>query len=94
MRIVWAPLAVSDREAIFDYIEKDKPRAAVRVDDAIETQVEMLAGSPEMGREGRVVGTRELVIERTPYIVAYTIERNCVKIQRVLHGAQRWPGEF
>jgi toxin ParE1/3/4 len=44
-----------------------------------------------MGRQGRCAGTRELVIARTPYIVAYRIERLAVVVLRVLHGAQRWP---
>jgi plasmid stabilization system protein ParE len=37
-----------------------------------------------------------LVIGRTPYIVAYTVDarRDAVVILRVLHGAQRWPAAF
>jgi toxin ParE1/3/4 len=33
--------------------------------------VELLIDTPEMGRPGRIGGTRELVIPRTPYIAAY-----------------------
>ncbi|RRA50505.1 type II toxin-antitoxin system RelE/ParE family toxin [Acidipila sp. EB88] len=94
MRIEWSLFAMTDREAIFDYIEADSPRAAVMVDDRIETQVEGLMQMPEMGREGRVAGTRELVISRTPYIAAYCVEGNIVRILRVLHGAQQWPEEM
>ena len=94
MKIVWSLFAISDREAIFSYIEADSPRAAVRIDDLIEAQVDALAAFPEIGRPGRVAGTRELVILQTPYIVAYQIESDVVKALRVLHGAQQWPGEF
>jgi len=31
----------------------------------------LLADHPAMGRPGRIAGTRELVIVRYPYIVAY-----------------------
>jgi len=34
-----------------------------------------LIETPEIGRPGRIEGTRELVIPRTPYIAAYRIER-------------------
>jgi len=38
MKIVWSLFAISDREAIFDYIKADSPRAAARIDDQIEAQ--------------------------------------------------------
>jgi addiction module RelE/StbE family toxin len=85
---------MNDREAIFDYIEADSPRAAVMVDDRIEAQVELLTRTPEMGRPGRIPGTRELVISRTPYIAAYRIDGGTVRILRVLHGAQQWSDEM
>ena len=64
------------------------------VDDRIRAQVAGLARFPERGRLGRVEGTRELVIHRTPYIAAYPIVRDTVRILRVLHGAQQWPEDI
>ena len=64
------------------------------VDDRIQQQVEALEQFPEMGRQGRTEGTRELVIQRTPYIAVYRIVRGVVLILRVLHGAQQWPEEM
>lgn len=84
-------LPQADREAIFNYIEADSPQAAVTVDDRIRVQVEELMQFPEIGRPGRIDGTRELVIHRTPYIAAYRITDDSLRILRVLHGAQRWP---
>ncbi|WP_431514355.1 type II toxin-antitoxin system RelE/ParE family toxin [Variovorax sp. DAIF25] len=92
MRLEWSPLAMDDRERIFDFIEQDDPRAAIAVDERIATQVLLLMQFPEGGRPGRIEGTRELVIRRTPYIVAYRVERDGVRILRVLHSAQMWPG--
>jgi len=46
---------------------------------------------PASGRVGRIAGTRELVINGTPYVAAYTIAETTVWILRVLHGAQEWP---
>jgi toxin ParE1/3/4 len=91
MRLEWSIFAQADRDAIFDYIEADSPQAAITVDERIRAQVEGLARFPKSGRSGRIAGTRELVIQRTPYIVAYSVERNTVRILRVLHGAQQWP---
>jgi addiction module RelE/StbE family toxin len=94
MRIEWTFFAMNDREAIFDYLEADSPRAAIMIDDRIEAQVELLIETPEIGRPGRIEGTRELVIQRTPYIAAYRIDGETVSILRVLHGAQEWPDEL
>lgn len=94
MRLEWSIFAQADRDAIFDYIEQDSPQAAITVDDRIRSQVENLAQFPKSGRTGQVEGTRELVIQRTPYIVAYRIATNTVRILRVLHGARRWPEEM
>jgi len=44
-----------------------------------------------MGCEGRVEGTRELVIGRSPFIAVYRIKGKRIEILRILHGAQRWP---
>jgi addiction module RelE/StbE family toxin len=94
MPLEWSIFAQADREAIFDYIEADSPQAAITVDDRIREQTEGLMKFPELGRPGRVDGTRELVIQRTPYIAAYRIAGNTVRILRVLHGAQIWPEEL
>lgn len=46
---------------------------------------------PEMGRLGRVSGTRELIVSRMPYIAIYHLRNNTVEILRLLHMAQLWP---
>lgn len=94
MRLVWAQYALEDRRAIYDHIEADDPRAAALVDTRIAEAVTRLIDFPESGRLGRVEGTRELVVGRTPCIVAYRILGEAVRILRVLHGAQLWPDDL
>jgi toxin ParE1/3/4 len=57
----------------------------------IARQIHHLAAHPQMGRPGRVHGTRELVITRTPYIAIYRLSSEAIQILRLLHGAQQWP---
>ena len=94
MKIEWTPTALADRNAIFDYIEADSPRAAVAVDERIEAAVERLVDFPESGRPGRVEGTRELVMTSAPYVLPYRILDGTVRILRVLHSARLWPEKF
>lgn len=94
MRLEWSLFALADRDGIFDTIEAENPRAAVTVDDRIGARTQQLTLFPESGRPGRIEGTRELVIQHTPYIAAYRVVDGTVRILRVLHGAQLWPEDL
>lgn len=91
MRIQWSVNAQAQLQAAHEYVAEDNQRAALRQSEAIVSAIEQLVHFPEMGRPGRVAGTRELVILGTPLIVAYSLYRNTVSILAVLHGARRWP---
>ena len=69
-------------------------RTAVAVDQRISDRVNRLLRLPRSGRPGRINGTREMVITRTPYIVAYWIIGDTVRVLRVLHSARRWPDDM
>jgi toxin ParE1/3/4 len=92
--IVWAPQALEDIEAAFDYLMERNPEAARRVCRDILYQIEMLAKQPFFGRAGRVPGTRELVVTSTPFIVPYRVHQERLEIIRVFHSARQWPEEF
>lgn len=91
MILVWSPLAAEERFEQLDYIAQDNPLAALSQDEEIEQQIRLLVEQPEMGRMGRVKGTRELVVSQTPFIAVYRIKGERVEILRFLHGAQQWP---
>lgn len=94
MKIVWSQYAIEDRLQIFEYISEENPIAAIDCDEEIGKQVSSLIQYPEIGRTGRVEGTRELVIGSTPFIAAYKVEQQKIQILRVLHESQMWPGSF
>ena len=79
-------------EAI-DYIAQENPGAAMKLLEEIRRQTTCLVEFPGMERPGRVRGTRELVVNRTPFILVYRVRSRMerVEIIRILHGAQQWP---
>lgn len=83
----------ADIETAFAYIAQDSPRAARVVIERILSSLESLPEHPGMGRPGRVLGTRELVIPRTPYLAVYEVTEQGVAVVRVIHGAQNWPDD-
>jgi toxin ParE1/3/4 len=92
MTPVWSPEAIDDLAALRAYIEQDDPAAALRVALHIVQNVEtLLPNNLDMGRPGRVPGTRELVIPNTPFIVPYRVVGDTIQVLRIFHGARRWP---
>ncbi len=94
MLINWSTLASNDLEEIIDYILVDNPSSAFTLYETIRQAVEKLQDYPNMGRIGRVSGTRELIITNTPFVVAYRVKNNTVEILRVLHSSRKWPDSF
>jgi toxin ParE1/3/4 len=94
MEIVWRAAAVDDLDSAYVYIAENNPRAADRLRSRIMTSVGRLAMLPNLGRPGRVDGTRELVVPNTPYIVAYTLIADQVMVLSVMHSSRRWPERF
>jgi toxin ParE1/3/4 len=87
----WTEAAEVDAGAILAFIAQDSIAAAYDVYEEIREQARHLVEYPDLGRVGRLKGTRELVINRTPYIMVYRIKGERVELLRVLHGAQQWP---
>ncbi len=92
MNILRLPKAIEDLTSLRSYIAEDDPAAARKLVLHIMHSVQqLLPDNPQMGRPGRVPGTRELVISKTPFIAPYRLQRNVIQILRVYHGARRWP---
>jgi addiction module RelE/StbE family toxin len=91
MRIVWSRRAIRHLTNVRDYIAQDSPESAAGVATKILEAVERLTKHPNLGRQGRIAGTRELVIPGLPYVIPYRIHRNRVELIAVFHGRQRWP---
>jgi toxin ParE1/3/4 len=94
MDIAWRRQAERDLQHLFDFVLQHDPSAAHRLCDRIERRVGQLRSHPQLGRRGGVAGTRELVITRTPYVVAYRVSVVRIDVLAVIHAARRWPTSF
>ncbi len=93
--IEWTEQATRHLDQVHEYISlSNSDGVAVRITMHIAACVQQLATFPTSGRLGRVPGTRELVISNSPFIVAYSIEKDRVVILAIYHGAQQWPEAF
>ncbi|MGB3501819.1 MAG: type II toxin-antitoxin system RelE/ParE family toxin [Mesorhizobium sp.] len=91
MRVVdWSNDAARDFDDAIEFITTESDVAAMLVANRILTAVDLLAEIPT-GRRGRVGGTYEKPVQKTPYIVAYSLTNTSVTILRIIHSARDWP---
>jgi toxin ParE1/3/4 len=94
MDVRWTIPALTDLDAIQDYIARDNPVAAYELTSAIFHRTEtLLPVSPMMGRAGRTPDTREWILPEIPYIVVYRLTQH-IEILAIMHTAKQWPQSF
>ena len=93
MRILWTDEALDDLEEILAYYYLEaSPRTAAAVERRIIAEVEALPPYPERIRESdRVPGTRELVVNKLPYIVFLQVTGDEIVVLNVLHTKRKFP---
>lgn len=70
---------------------QESPVAAAEMFEYVKARVDALGGFPATGHPGRVPGTRELVIDRYPYLVPYRVAGNELQVLSVFHTRRQPP---
>lgn len=84
------PIAEEDLGEIIGYVAAERPSAAARLADRIDSSLARLSAFPKLGRIPKdsdlaELGYRHLILD--DYLVFYKIEARTVLIYRILHGA-------
>jgi toxin ParE1/3/4 len=90
MKVRWTEEALQHLHEAYDYIQMDKPSAAARMANLIESASNQLGMFPEMGRPSKRPKTRELAIPGTPFLLVYRVGNAAVEILALYHGARNW----
>jgi addiction module RelE/StbE family toxin len=90
MQVFWSKAAKQDRYDIALYISQESVDAACNMLDRFDQAARQLEKFPLLAPEGRVKGTRELVVHKH-YILVYEIINEAVIILAVLHTAKQYP---
>lgn len=91
MRVRYTPLAVADLHELARYARHHLKEGAVAVLGAtIREAVDgHLARFPELGKEGKVPGTRELVLTRLNVVVAYWLKGDELWVLSILRSERK-----
>lgn len=93
MAVKWSRRAISSLAGITEYIEQDNPTRAKTFVQEIRQKSTLLEQFPNIGRAGRVIGTRELVAHKN-YILVYRVRGDEVQILEVMHTSRKFPATF
>jgi toxin ParE1/3/4 len=91
MQVRWLRGALLNLDQEASYIAQDNPKAAADLVLHLRDSALILGEQPNLGRPGRIPGTRELVVSKLPYILPYRVRNDTVEILRVFHAARKWP---
>ncbi|MFA6972762.1 MAG: type II toxin-antitoxin system RelE/ParE family toxin [Gallionella sp.] len=91
MRVRWLQKAIRNLDAEAGYIAQENSKAAAEMFMYVKNKVDALGEFPSSGRPGRVPGTRELVIDRYPFLVPYRVVGDELHVLRVFHTRRKLP---
>jgi plasmid stabilization system protein ParE len=94
MKVVWSAPAVRHLQEVDPFPQGQNNASAVSARRRILQTAARIGQMPRSGRSGRILGTREAVVPRTPYIVVYQISSEAVEVIGIWHGAREWPEFF
>ena len=90
MHVLWSSSAKQGRDDLALYVAQDNVEAACALLNALDEAARRLKQFPALGRDGRVQGTRELVLHKH-YILVYEMTEQNLTIVAVLHSARQYP---
>lgn len=90
MQVFWSKAAKQDRYEIALYISQESVDVACNMLDRFDQAARQLEKFPLLAPEGRVTGTRELVVHKH-YILVYELINDAVIILAVLHTSKQYP---
>jgi toxin ParE1/3/4 len=94
MNVFWSEASIRHLKEIIKYTQPESAPGAVAVRRRILKTAWRVGQMPYSGRIGRVEGTREAVVPKSPYIVVYQISAHAIEIIGIWHGARQWPESF
>jgi toxin ParE1/3/4 len=88
LKLRWTQLALNDFEQAHDYIAEENPEAAREIAQRIFDATKTLLEHPRIGRVGKEEGSREWRVDKTPYLLVYSINEDVIELWRVWHMSQ------
>jgi toxin ParE1/3/4 len=92
--IRWAQFAQNDLHRIAGFYQAIDSGLAAESAERIVKATRVLSELPQAGQSTTRANRRRWRVPRTDYVIFYRVERDHIRILRVLHGAQQLAGKL
>ncbi len=90
----WLRQALRNLDEEAEFLARENTAAAMDMVGTMQASVALLSRQPGIGRPGRLPGTRELVIQRYPYLLPYRVRGGVLEVLRVFHTSRQPPTKW
>jgi len=91
LKLVLTTRAFKNLSDIAEYYEAKQNGLGVRFVMYQKQLTEILLTMPNIGRAGKIFGTREIVLQDFPYLVVYRVRKKYIQILRIFHQSRKYP---
>ena len=85
LNILWTKRALANLESELDYYGQINPILAKELTLIIQKSINSISHTPAIGRAGKKIGTRELIVDKYPYILAYRVRNEVLEVLAIIH---------
>ncbi|WP_162937246.1 type II toxin-antitoxin system RelE/ParE family toxin [Indioceanicola profundi] len=89
MRLVFSQQFVDRLHEIHAYVSQHNPRAARAQVQLLRQAAKRLRSFPHLGHPAAVVGTRDLKVPGTPFLLRYRVGTDVIEMLAIFHERQR-----
>lgn len=90
--IRWLKLALKDVDGVALWLTQNEDEEVARlVVDRIWKAAKSLEQFPNRGCNGKIKGTKELLVPKTSHYIVYRIMETEIQILRIIHNARNYP---
>ena len=82
---IWTERALSNLETEIDYYGEINKALAKELSMEVTESIKNISTMPGIGRPGKKISTREFVISKFPYIIAYRVRSEVLEILAIIH---------
>ncbi len=83
--IIWTKRSLGNIEKELEYYGNISKKVANDLSKLIIHSVNKIAQMSGIGREGKIIGVREFVLQTFPYIIVYRVRNNLIEILTIIH---------
>ncbi len=85
MEVKFTTRVIGDVDIIYEYLSRDDECVAKSVLMQIEKIIDYIKEFPELGKNGDLKNTREIIVPKLPFVIVYEVVNSVIYILTIFH---------